>query len=118
MSLDLATTVQNLIILSGLGKIWAKSVKNNVSACQTMLDKSSSDPDEVAILVRCVKVSSIAKSIKAKQYSLKISKVWLIRSDIQYCYCIIKLDFLILEFRHAVLLVNLFMPRLTFLICF
>ena len=60
--------------------------------------------DTISILcdkkLRCVKVFSIAKAVKAKQYSPKISKIWLIRCDIRYC--LIKIDFLIFEFRHVV----------------
>ena len=44
--------------------------------------------DTISILLgkklHCVKVFSIAKAVKAKQYSPKISKIWLIRCDIQY----------------------------------
>ena len=50
--------------------------------------------------------------MKAKQYSLKISKIWLIRSDI-WC-CTIKIDFLIFEFGNLLFLVILFMPRPAF----
>ena len=46
----------------------------------------------------CVKVLSIAKTVKAKQYNPKISKIWLICCDIRYC--IIKIDVLIFEFGH------------------
>ena len=67
-------------------------------------------------MLRCVKVFLIAKAVKAKQYSPKISKIWLIRCDMRYC--IIKIDFLIFEFGHIVFLVFLFMPRLAFSICF
>ena len=66
--------------------------------------------------LRCAKVLSIAKAAKAKRYSPKISKIWLIRRDMQHC--IIKIDFLIFEFGHIVFLVILFMSRLAFLICF
>ena len=66
--------------------------------------------------LRCVKVLSIAKAVKTKQYSRKISKIWLIRCDT--LYCIIKIDFLIFEFGQIVFLVILFMARLAFLICF
>ena len=47
-----------------------------------------------------VKVLSIAKGVKAKQYCPKISKIWLIRCDKRYC--IIKIDFLIFELGHLV----------------
>ena len=66
--------------------------------------------------LRWVKVLSITKAVKAKQYSSKISQIWLIRGDIRYC--IINIDFLIFAFGHIVLLVILFMPRLALLIVF
>ena len=66
--------------------------------------------------LRGVEVFSIAKAVKAKQRSPKISKIWLICCNIRYC--IIKISFLIFEFRHIVFLVILFKPRLAFLFVF
>ena len=74
--------------------------------------------DTISILLgeklRCVKVMSIAKAVKAKLYRVKISKMWIIRCDIRYC--IIKIEFLIFDFGHIVFLFILFIPRLAFLI--
>ena len=67
-------------------------------------------------MLRCVKVLSIAKAVKAKQYSPKILKIWLNRRDLRYS--MIKIDFLTFEFGHIVFLIILFMQRLVFLICF